>query len=380
MTPTAADLPDPRIFPEPGDVPAQVADVHALAMQALEAAAPAADRFEQALSQCLQQVLDDGDGEALASIFRLSPGVPVTRHLARALARLAQRPRNLDAPLAVALFAIPIVLVAATSSRDVAAIRIPGVLHDVNAVRARLREHRAIGGNETFALANALAAADALDLRRLPSLLAIREMREEHGPLEVLPADIDVVADERAHLRFLLGSAVGAPGAELFAHARMPWAMPVARALIAQLTRRDVSIVALPRAPADLVTAVSQGRQAQRDVGAQLFASNALRSLRAEAGEPSAVISAHRAADALNGGELRLSLSSPLAPRAAQGFRCALLPTERVVDVATMLLDLMHDCRVVDVRIVPGIHADRDAVTGGPLLFKPETLPVRAVH
>ena len=114
---------------------------------------------------------------------------------------------------------------------------------------------------------------------------------------------------------------------------------------------------------------------AQRDVSAQLFASNALRQLRASVGEPVAVISAHRADDAPGGGELRLSLSSVLEPRDAQGFRCPVYPWERVVDVATMLVELLRDCRVGDIRAVAGVHADRDALTGGPLLFKPETIP-----
>jgi len=92
-------------------------------------------------------------------------------------------------------------------------------------------------------------------------------------------------------------------------------------------------------------------------------------------GEPAAVISAHRAADAPGAGELRLSLSSPFEPRDAQGFRCPVYPWERVVDVATMLVELLHDCRVTDIRAVAGVHADRDPLTGGPLLFKPETLP-----
>jgi len=271
--------------------------------------------------------------------------------------------------------------VTATSSREPARVRIPGILGDAAAVGALLREHRALGGNESFAIGSALAAADAIEARRLPSLLATRALSEDRAPLDVPPAGIDVVADERAHLRFLVGSAVAAPGAGLFPPTpRMPWAMPLARELISQLTRPGVSIVALPRAPADLATAWAQGVVAQRDVSAQLFASNALRSLRAEAGEPSAVISAHHAADAPGGGELRLSLSSPFAPRAAQGFRCAIQPMERVVDVATMLIDLMRDCRVADVRVVAGVHPDRDALTGGPLLFKPETLPTRALH
>ena len=43
-----------------------------------------------------------------------------------------------------------------------------------------------------------------------------------------------------------------------------------------------------------------------------------------------------------------------------------------------MLLELLRDCRVVDVRVVPGVHADRDAATGVRLMFKPDTLPPEA--
>jgi hypothetical protein len=48
---------------------------------------------------------------------------------------------------------------------------------------------------------------------------------------------------------------------------------------------------------------------------------------------------------------------------------------DRVSDVATVLVDLLADCRVGDVRIVPGVHADRDPATGRTLLFKPDTMP-----
>jgi hypothetical protein len=374
-------LPDPRSFPDASSVPAWAADVHELAAEGLAASTgQAADALTEALANRLRPMLE-GDGDALATLLRLSPSVAVHRHLARAVAQEARRPRIDGDGLTMTLFAIPIVLVAAATVREGPRVRVPGVLDDVDAIRACLREHRALGGNESFAVGRALAAADAIALRRLPLLLAARKLSDGRAPLDIAPADIEVVADERAHLRFLVGSAVAAPGADLFATpTRTPWAMPVARQLIAQLTRPEISIVALPHAPTDLATASTVGATAQRDVAAQLFASSALRSLRAEAGEPTAVISAHRASDAPGGGELRLSLSSPFAPRAAQGFRCAILPVERVVDVATMLIDLMRDCRVADLRVAPGVHADRDALTGGPLLFKPETLPSRTTH
>jgi hypothetical protein len=128
--------------------------------------------------------------------------------------------------------------------------------------------------------------------------------------------------------------------------------------------------LALPRAPLSPPAALQAGRAVQRDVGAQLFASNAIRRLRASVGEPVGVISAHRCAGAPGGGELRLSLSSPLDLRQAEGFRCPLFSTDRAGDVATMLVDLLHDCRVADVRVFPGVHPDRDPKTGMILLYK----------
>jgi hypothetical protein len=137
-------------------------------------------------------------------------------------------------------------------------------------------------------------------------------------------------------------------------------------------------VLALPRAPAEPLPAVARGRVAQREVSAQIFASNAIRKFRGSVGEPSAVISAHRAAQAPGGGELRLSLSSPFEPRAAEGFRCPLYPLDRVGDVASALVDLMRDCRVTDIRVLAGVHPDRAANTGLPLLFKPDTIPASA--
>jgi hypothetical protein len=151
--------------------------------------------------------------------------------------------------------------------------------------------------------------------------------------------------------------------------------MPLAQVLARELAVPGASVLVLPRAALSLPAALLEGRKAQRDVSAQLFASNALRRLRAAFGEPTAILSAHRAPEAEGGGELRLSLSSPFSPRDAEGLRCPLLATERVSDVTAMLVDLLRDCRVQDVRAVAGIQPDRDAATGLTLLFKPETVP-----
>jgi hypothetical protein len=89
--------------------------------------------------------------------------------------------------------------------------------------------------------------------------------------------------------------------------------------------------------------------------------------LRADFGEPSAVISGHRID---GGGEIRLSLSSAFAGRDAEGFCCPLYPVDRVQDVLTMIVDLLHACRVLDIRVLADVHPDRDPRTGLKLPFR----------
>ena len=136
-------------------------------------------------------------------------------------------------------------------------------------------------------------------------------------------------------------------------------------------------MLALPRAPASPVLALHAGRAAQREGALQLYASNAIRECRASVGEPSAVLSAHRAADAPGGGELRLSLSSPFDPaqrRTAEGFRCPLYPLDRVADVERMMRHLLEDCRIAQVQVLPQLFPDRDPATARRLFLRPETL------
>jgi hypothetical protein len=181
---------------------------------------------------------------------------------------------------------------------------------------------------------------------------------------------------ESVHLRFLVGTALGGSGVKLFSDKDGgEWIKPLAQELSRQLAATRLSVLALPRPPQAPLLALQHGRAAQREIGVQLFASNAIRRFRARVGEPSAVISAHRCAAATGGGELRLSLSSPFDPRQAEGFRCPLFPPDRAGDVATMLLELLHDCRVTDVRVIAGVQADKDPGTGLTLLFRADAMP-----
>jgi hypothetical protein len=378
---TANALPDPRRFPALDDLPRDLAATCRTAAAAL--AAPTrqdADRYDASLRERLKAALD-GDGRTLEALVAGAPSADVARHLLRQL-DLAWREAEAAGGVTAHLFALPVVVVTGLEAASGEGT-LAGVLDDAPALAAILAEHGALAGNRSFALANVLTAAGAIDLAALPALRAWQRLPDAPVAGVALPARAVPPAPlafaagrEAVHLRFIPGTALARGGAELTADATVgKWGLPFTQALSRQLGGDRVSVLALPRAPARLLAAVQAGRAAQREVSAQLFASNAIRKLRASVGEPSAVISAHRTADAPGGGELRLSLSSPFEPRDAEGFRCPLYASDRVADVVAMLRGLLADCRVNDVRVVPGIHADRVAGTGLPLLFKPETLP-----
>ena len=370
------DIDDPRLFAAHAE--SSQTPLFEMAEASLAASSIArADEIDRALVMALAQRLIAGDGSFVAALLAAAPSAAVTRHLWRCLIdawREASR-SEADNSLAATLFAIPLVLVAAGTDADG---EIAGVLRDTLRIAALLREHRALGGSEAFALAPALITSEAFDLARLPQLLAWQRQAGDGGVdhLDLHPTPIATKAgQEGVHLRFLAGVALAAPQVDLLREPDGPAvAMALAQELGRQLAGPGYSVLALPRAAQSPLAALQQGRAAQRDIGAQLFASNAIRRLRASVGEPSAVISAHRCVGAPGGGELRLSLSSPFDPRRAEGFRCPLFASDRAVDVAKMLADLMRDCRVTDVQALPGVHADRDPATGLTLLFKADAV------
>jgi hypothetical protein len=365
---------EPRTFPTPDAADARSRALHALAAQALEAPTGAiADARQREIATAVEGMIDGVDGATLARLLASSPSAAIYRHLWRAIVAAAERPPA--APPAPVLFALPVIVVAASDDADEHAV--DAVVERSGELAAILLEHGAFGGHRQVALAGALCAADAIDIAALPALMRAAATTDTFAPLDVAPAPLVASpGGERVHLRFLVGSALAASSAALVGDARVgAWGVPLTRALSQRLATRGASIVALPRAPQSLPAAVATGRAVQREAGATLFASNAVRRLRASVGEPVAVISAHRAASAPLGGELRLSLSSPFEPRDAEGFRCPVDALDRVADVVAMLAEVARDCRITDVRTLSGVHADRDAATGLTLMFKPDSVP-----
>jgi hypothetical protein len=382
---SVTDLADPRMWPGASAADGTAARLHRAAQAAIDAGNEGATSNAET-TRLLRQCVASTDGHVIAEAVASAPSHPVARYLWRALAGVEQGERSRTMALRTVLLALPVIVVSALDGRG-ARLTLSGVVPEPRALETLLRDAREFGGARTFALSPTFVGVAALEPANLPRLLAtrsVRDAREGSGlpPLDFAPCPIDVEAGgERVHLRFIMAAVLTAPGADPVCESAIDgWGMAFADALRRQLAAPGLSLLALPRPPQRLVAALQTGRAVQREISAQIFASNAIRGLRASVGEPTAIISAHRAPGAPGGGELRLSLSSPFAPRAAEGFRCPLYPYESVHDVATMLAALLHDCRVLDVQVRAGVHPDIDAVTGGPLLFKDAGTPERPLH
>ena len=165
------DIADPRVFPE--HIDAVHAPLVELAAASLAASSSArADEIDDILVKALAERIGRGDGLLLAELFAAAPSAALARHLWRWLIAAWREASRAAAGEGVAatLFALPVVIVAG-SQPGAAALALSGILQDCDRIAAILHEHGALAGNRTFALASALATADAVDVPRLPTLL-----------------------------------------------------------------------------------------------------------------------------------------------------------------------------------------------------------------
>ena len=206
---------DPRRFPSADAAPPECRRLHELAEASLSAeTAQGADQCDAELAGGLDALLRPECGPALAALFASAPSAAVYRHLWRLLAK-RERAGVPDLSQPVRIVAMPIVIVAASETAEAASGVLPGVLDDVAAIDTPMREHGALAGNRTLAFANTLVGADALDFARLPELLAWRAL-DAAAARALPPLPIDVGGAPRVHLRFLVGTALAASGADLF--------------------------------------------------------------------------------------------------------------------------------------------------------------------
>jgi hypothetical protein len=319
---------------------------------------------EGVLVDAVRERLDRRADADVRRALTLAPDRESYSRLWQALCVAVESGADLGDEVVTAVFAIPIVIV--SGARRQAAV--PGVLGDPDTLANVLAGAGALGENRNFGFGNALCSLETLE-RLLPS--TVRDWRRPDARYAatraIVPEAVAIRPGEEAHLRFLLGAAVTPAAAasvtETAAHIGT-WGMQFARALGTQLATPDVELLALPRPPVGVLTATYRGRRAQLDVALNLFLSNAIKRMRAAAGEPSLVLSAH--AGAGSAAEFRVSLSSALDDTLLEGFRWPLHPLDDLDDLVRDVQQLAADCRITDVRLVQSVLP---AGGNGSLLF-----------
>lgn len=338
-------IPDPRHYAEG----LRVDRLAALASRSIHADAAAQVLLRDEINACVEQ----GRDEMLADALRAAPSRGAYRALWDEMCHAADGGFGAPGALRTQVFAVPIVLVAGART----AVTVPGILPDGAEIERLLDAHGALGATRNFGLSNALCTSEALErigpgaVRRWSSGWAAGAVSAD----AIQPAEIHVrPGREQAHLRFLVGAGLTAHDAPHLApppDAIGAWGIALTRVLARQLAQPGLSLLPLPRPPAPLLRAVHAGRSAQLQVAFDLFTSNALRDFRASIGEPTVVVYACRSH--AGGAEVRVSMSSVLDDTQIEGFCWPLHPLDDVDAVVAGIVQLLHECRVDDVRLLP---------------------------
>ena len=302
------------------------------------------------LRQAIAAQLDRGSDGEIRSALEHMPDAHHYRVLCDALAHVAESP-PVEAQAAIArVFALPVILIAANPRACV----ISGSLPDIASVQGLFERYSVLGPMRNFGLSNALCSLAALEsLSALEIFRAGRSLDAAAIEAQLPPAEISVSPGrEQSHLRFIVGagiSAANAPGVAETGANIGAWGMELSKSLARQLATPGLQLLVVPRPPKGLLNAAYSGRCAQLDVALNLFVSNTVRRFRLSAGDPSAILSTHDDCD------LRLTLSSPYAEDLVDGFRWPLAARDDLNDLQRMILQLLSDVRVTDVRIFPSV-------------------------
>lgn len=339
-------LVDPRCFRAPGTTD----PVFELVARAIAADEQDRGAILPQLRQTIAAQLDRGSDAEIRSALEQMPDAHHYRVLWDALAHVVESPPVESRSAIARVFALPVILIAAHSQPCM----ISGSLPDIGIVQSLFERSGVLGPVRNFGLSNALCSLAALEsLSALEIFRAGRNLDAAAIEAQLPPAEISVSPGrEQSHLRFIIGagiSAANAPGVAETSANIGAWGMELSKLLGRQLTNPGLQLLVVPRPPRGLLNAAHAGRCAQLDVALNLFVSNTVRRFRTSAGDPSAILSTHDDFD------LRLTLSSPYAEDLVDGFRWPLTARDDLDDLQRMILQLLSDVRVTDVRVFPGV-------------------------
>ncbi len=307
------------------------------------------------LSQRVSTKLEQGEENIVRDALKCPTSLAACRALLQAL-DLALAPLGRESGVNVRVFALPLLFVVGAASSAI----IDGVVSDAEEIRALFESAGTLGHCRNFGLSNALTELGTLETIPWSTLHAIARGDQWGGlaGLDLPPANIAVTANEETvHLRFLVGAALtpgDAPGFLEAAGDIGRWGMMLTQLLGRQFASQDVSLLAIPRLPRSTVLAAQEGWYAAREMGFQLFLSNALRQVRTRVGDPDVTISA------CSDQYIRIRLTSPFDDLFDQAYGWPLALSDDFDEIVSSIFSLLEEARVERFQVVPAIDDNAD--------------------
>lgn len=310
------------------------------------------------LTEQYRSALRAQDDDTIGGSFRAATSPAVYRCLWECLNFALQSEGDEPPDVRVQPFAIPLLVIAG----GVVEAALPGALPDVSRVRAILEGRGLLGQTRNFGLSNALVDAGAL--AAVPPSRIYRLMHEmTNGLLDLPPAPMTVIPTaESVHLRYLLGAALIPAHAPSFLEtgsAISTWGMALTQELADQLGGEGITVLPIPRPPANLLQAQEEGRGAREELAFQAFVSRVVRGFRAEVGDPEATISA------LDSCAIGVRFTSPFIHSRVEVHVRGLHPLDDLTQVQAAIVELLRECRIERVEVLRGI-ADADEFGRNP--------------
>lgn len=341
-----SQLPDPRRFDSRNKSPL---------MEAAESVVSAVESQRKSalrdLSQRVSTMLEQGEESIVRDALNRPTSPAACRALLQAL-DLALAPLGRKSGVNVSVFALPLLFVVGAAS----SANIDGVIPDTEEIRALFESAGTLGHCRNFGLSNALTELGALESIPWSALHAISRGDQWGGlaGLDLPPADITVTANqETLHLRFLVGAALtpgDAPGFLEAAGDIGRWGMSLTQLLGRQFAAQGVSLLAIPRLPRATLQAAQEGWYAAREMGFQLFLSNALRQARTRVGDPDVTISA------CSDQSIRIRLTSSFDDLFDQTYGWPLAPSDDFDEIVSSIFSLLKEARVQRFQVMPNVE------------------------
>lgn len=350
-----AQLPDPRRYASSGTSPLLRRAEKRAGTDAVEH-----PRLINALAGDIAALLESGDEATVREAMLHAPSAQVARALNQAL-DVALNTASRSGAVSLQMFAIPVLLVVGANAtqgvtRAQSVQRLPGVLPEPQAIHSLFEQAGVLGHCRNFGIANALTSFESMQAISWAALFANLKQQQwnDSGGIDLPPEKINAAANrETVHLRFIYGAALTPANAPAFVESAGDigrWGMKLTKELGRQLATQDVSLLAIPRAPRSLVRAINEGWFAVRELGFQLFLSNALRQARMRIGEPDVTISA--ATDQT----IRIRLTSALDDLLDQTYIWPLAPADDFDKILGSIATLLEEVRVERIHVVPEIE------------------------